>query len=342
MAKDLSLFYAELWVVVHRLSHTGYHFITVFLHLLILSQLVPVALNPWIPAIPPLLGAAIPFDLFWPTLFPAYELSYKEWIWVLLKDHVKVDLAVVSVQKAAGLSAIGYVGSVVNKFLPEPKDADFDFMTTTGAKVDLDGEWYSSSFRARFLTTLSTVSKLFVAFYCLPHAVASRTLPDTLLPFFWIATILTSTCSVLQATYDCFMAAESIFINPPVVKAKIFAGLYLEAIAASQEAIFVFFCLFGEKRPEFSVSLPQMAAAWLLLFYYLPACTYLHFESGYEAYENTKLHWGVISDDKAKEIDNMLIKADPAYQKWEKKARVEAQRLRMGIGAKAANKPKTE
>ena len=51
----------------------------------------------------------------------AYELSYKEWIWVLLKDHVKVDLAVVSVQKAAGLSAIGYVGSVVNKFLPEPK-----------------------------------------------------------------------------------------------------------------------------------------------------------------------------------------------------------------------------
>ena len=259
---------------------------------------------------------------------------------------------------------------------PIPQDADFDFMTTTGAKVDLDGEWYSSSFRARFLTTLSTVSKLFVAFYCLPHAVASRTLPDTLLPFFWIATILTSTCSVLQATYDCFMAAESIFINPPVVKAKIFAGLYLEAIAASQgeyndqcerqyinyyititclsvtnpknvheyiaEAIFVFFCLFGEKRPEFSVSLPQMAAAWLLLFYYLPACTYLHFESGYEAYENTKLHWGVISDDKAKEIENMLIKADPAYQKWEKKARMEAQRQRMGIGAKAANKPKTE
>ena len=75
MAKDLSLFYAELWVVVHRLSHTGYHFITVFLHLLILSQLVPVALNPWIPAIPPLLGAAIPFDLFWPTLFPGKNVE---------------------------------------------------------------------------------------------------------------------------------------------------------------------------------------------------------------------------------------------------------------------------
>ncbi|GMH60008.1 hypothetical protein TL16_g02947 [Triparma laevis f. inornata] len=332
MAKDMSTFYCEIWTVVHRLAHTGYHFTSIFVHLIILNKLVFVALNPWIPKVPPLLAIAVPFELFWPQLFPEYDLSYLDWVYTLLRDHVETKLLVVTVQKATGLLTIGYAGSIIVKFLPDPIDADLVFMTTEGATSDPNNEWYSSSFRAKYLKTLSTVSKLFLAFYCLPHAVTSRTLPDTLLPFFWIMMILNSTTSVLHHTYDTFVAAESIFINPPLLKAKIFAGLYLDAICASQEALFVFFCLFSEQRAEFHVSLPQMVGAWLLLFYYLPACVYLLTENGYEAYENTKIQWGMISSDKEREIEKMLVKADPAFQKFEKKVRKEAHKAKLSSG----------
>ena len=61
-----------------------------------------------------------------------------------------------------------------------------------------------------------------------------------------------------------------------------------------------------------------MVGSFIFLFYTLPSPHYFYI-CYRDEYIFGVLNWGIMSKERQKELEDMFIAADPAYQKWDKK-----------------------
>lgn len=151
-----------------------------------------------------------PPAVFYPTIITTIDstLPYSDQIWTLLRDHVDVKNTVKLLNVSALLSVIGYIGPIIVRSLPRPK-MDVDEMSALSVMVIAHEPKFITSYGA----SMHLISECFVTFHLLPYAIASRTLPSTLLPFFWIVAGLSAAVQACQTVYNCYIAYESPFIR---------------------------------------------------------------------------------------------------------------------------------
>lgn len=118
-----------------------------------------------------------------------------------------------------------------------------------------------------------------------------------------------------------------------VLELKNFTALWLQPVASYLEALFVVAALFTEPKATFELTAPQLLGSFLILFFYLPS-PYYFFVCYYDEKIAAMAHWGFLSDARTRDLKEMFAKADPAYQRWEKRMKREMHREKLKLKQK--------
>ena len=306
----------DIYLICANISITAYHFTTFVFNLLLITSIIQLALNPFLPRLHPLLSQT-PIGYFYPTkisLPPSVTVeSYVSQVVSVILSHGDRSEFLRHLRLCVLLGCLGYAGSFFKALLPESITDDFSHLRTAGGGRGSMVRQYS-----RFMMVATrAVLGLVVAPKIMSHPYFAA---SPFVPYVFLVSFLNSLCCASSAAYSSYTSFDSYFVPSLFIRSKTFCDLFLLPLASSQEAVVMVYGVFLPAPPHHNVTWEKLMVSAAVLFYYVPA-PFLLFNDGWE--ERTRVYdkFGDLSEERKREIEEMVTRADPAYKKFEKKFR---------------------